>query len=82
LPELLVMQGRIMLEHQLEHGLDIKNHGVYIPEDLMAENRLTSEKRMRLRRAAPLFRCRIMPSCMEVKHGQTWRRISARRSEC
>lgn len=38
LPELLTMQCRIMLEHQLENGLCIRDHGRYIPENLLAEN--------------------------------------------
>lgn len=44
LPELLAMQGRIMLDQLIENNLLIKSHGSYIPEQLLAENRLTQEE--------------------------------------
>jgi len=44
LPELLTMQCRIMLEQKLENGLDFQNHGCYIADHLLAENRPTQEK--------------------------------------
>jgi hypothetical protein len=37
LPELLAMQNRIMLEHQLNNNLPINSHGCYIPEHLLAQ---------------------------------------------
>ena len=40
LAELLTMQCRIMLEHQLQHNLPTRSHGCYIPEHLLGENRL------------------------------------------
>lgn len=45
MPELLVMQGRIMLEYQLNSVLGIHNHGCCIPDSLLAENRLTPEEK-------------------------------------
>ena len=45
LPELLTMQCRIMLENKLNNGLRINGHGCYIPENLLAENRLTKEEK-------------------------------------
>jgi hypothetical protein len=37
LPELLAMQCRIMLEHKLENGLSVHNHGRYIsPEQILS----------------------------------------------
>jgi hypothetical protein len=39
LPELLVMQCRLMMERSIEHSLRIDTHGVYISEPLLAENR-------------------------------------------
>ena len=35
LPELLTMQCRIMLEHQLANNLRVDTHGCYIPDDLI-----------------------------------------------
>jgi hypothetical protein len=45
LPELLTMQCKIMLEHQLNNGLRIDTHGCYIPENLLAGNRLNQDTR-------------------------------------
>jgi hypothetical protein len=45
LPELLTMQCRIRLEHQLENDLRIDTHGCYIPEYLRAKNRLSQEEK-------------------------------------
>ena len=41
LPELLNMQCRIVAEHLLMNNFNIDSHGCYIPENLLAENRLT-----------------------------------------
>jgi hypothetical protein len=43
LPELLTMQCRIMLEHQLECNFPIQSHGCYIDDSLLAENLNESE---------------------------------------
>jgi hypothetical protein len=43
LPALLTMQCRIIMEHHLDNGLRVDSHGCYIPENLLAENRLTQE---------------------------------------
>ena len=40
LPELLTMQCRILLERQLDDDLPMQSHGCYIPENLLAENRI------------------------------------------
>lgn len=45
LPELLTMQCRIMLEEQLRSSLLMKSYGCYIPDSLLAENRLTPEEK-------------------------------------
>jgi Fe-S-cluster formation regulator IscX/YfhJ len=37
LSEILTIQCRIMLEHQLNNNLPIKSHGCYIPEHLLAQ---------------------------------------------
>jgi hypothetical protein len=39
------MQGRIMLEYQLNTNLRIDTHGVYIMEQQLAENRLSQEEK-------------------------------------
>lgn len=49
LPELLTMQCRIMLEELLANRLDYQNHGCYIREYLLAENRLTEEEKEQIR---------------------------------
>lgn len=43
LPEILTMQCRIFLESQLEQELDYQNHGLFIPDDLLAENQLAEK---------------------------------------
>jgi hypothetical protein len=45
LPELLTMQSRIILEHYLDENLCYRNHGCYIPDNLLAENRMTNEEK-------------------------------------
>ena len=37
--ELLNMQCRLIMEHQLNNHFNIDSHGCYIPENLLAENR-------------------------------------------
>ena len=44
LPEMLAMQNRIWLEHQLDINKQIDTHGCYIDEHLLAENRLAIDK--------------------------------------
>ena len=48
LPELLAVQCRIILEHQLKNTLCIHMHGRHIPEHLLAENRLTHEEKEKI----------------------------------
>lgn len=55
LPELLTMQGRIMLEHLIENGLLIKSHGCYVSDDLLAENRLTPEEKEEIQKTNGLM---------------------------
>jgi hypothetical protein len=43
LPELLNMQCRVVAEHLLINNFSITSHGCYISENLLAENRLTSD---------------------------------------
>lgn len=49
LPELLTMQGRIILEQLIENDLLIRSHGCYIPDSLLAENLLTPEEKEEIR---------------------------------
>lgn len=44
LPELLTMQGRILMEHQLVNHFRMDTHDCYISEHQLAENRLTPEQ--------------------------------------
>ena len=43
LPELLTMQNRIMLEKIINTDLPIESHGIYIPDELLVENRFTQD---------------------------------------
>lgn len=55
LPELLTMQGRIMLEQLIENDLLIHSHGCYVPEQLLAENRITQEIKEEIRKTNGLM---------------------------
>ena len=48
LPELLAMQCRIMLTHQLNNNLRVNVHGRHILEYQLAENRLTPEEKEKI----------------------------------
>ena len=41
LPALLTMQCRIMFEHMLDNDMDYDGHGRHLPDNLLAENRLS-----------------------------------------
>ena len=45
LPDLLAMQCRILLQHQLENDLRVDIHGRFIPEYLQAENRIANDEK-------------------------------------
>ena len=48
LPELLTMQCRVIAEHLLTNNFHIASHGCYIPEYLLAENRLSPDEKKKI----------------------------------
>lgn len=54
LPELLAMQCRIIMEHKLDSSFPVKSYGCYIPENLLAENRLTNEEKEQIKQGKAL----------------------------
>lgn len=55
LPELLTMQCRIILQHQIENDLRIDTHGCFVWKNLLAENRLTKEEKEQLEQGKALM---------------------------
>jgi len=54
LPELLTMQCRIVLENRFYSEVGFTNHGCYISENLLAENRLSREEEDQVRQGKAL----------------------------